>query len=47
MDISRKSISIKLLGEVNNVNLYTFINDRGEDLADIFISSLTQEEEKK
>jgi len=45
--ISRINVGIQLLDEGNNVDIYSYINERGDDLSNQYISSLDEKEESK
>ena len=47
MKNSRIKTGVKLLGEGNNVNIYSFINERGDDVPEKYISGLNEQEELK
>jgi Phage derived protein Gp49-like (DUF891) len=44
---SRIKTGIKLLGNGNNVDLYSYINERGDDLVEQYVSQLKEQEESK
>lgn len=47
MKNSRITTGVKLLGEGNNVNIYSFINERGDDVPEKYISGLYEQDELK
>ena len=44
---SRKKVGIQLLGTGNNVRIFSFINDRGDDVPKQYIDHLNEKEESK